>query len=324
MVPPTEVAGPERATTVTIPRPVSPKVLRRRRMRLAAALVVLLALLGFGGWATWVYAIPHYVRLPSLTGVPQDQAMSRLRALGLTPRIGPGEFSTSVESGAIIRTDPAAGAKVRTRHTVTVIPSKGPELALLPDVRGATQADAEAALTSAGFTPLVVTSSSETVPKGHVIDQNPEGGHQVVKGLAVTITVSSGPPPVQIPDLASQPQASAQTALQNLGFTVKVRQDFSDTVPAGDVISTNPPAGSLAPKGSKVTLIVSKGPKTFAMPDVVNMSTEAAKAELEGLGLIVDVIVLPGTTGDQVAAQSPAPGTTVHAGDTVKIYVTGP
>jgi eukaryotic-like serine/threonine-protein kinase len=324
LVPPTEAAGPERATTVTIPRPVSPNVLRRRRIRAAAALVLLVALLGVGGWATWVYAIPHYVRLPSLTGIPQDQAMARLRGLGLTPRIGPGEFSTSVESGAIIRTDPAAGTKVRTRHAVTIIPSKGPELALLPDVRGATQADAVAALTEAGFTPLVVTASSETVPKGHVIDQNPEGGHQVVKGLGVTVTVSTGPPPVQIPDLASQPQASAQTALENLGFTVKIKQEFSDTIPAGDVIGTDPPAGSSAPKGSRITLIVSKGPKSFAMPDVRGMTMEAAKAELQGLGLVVDVIVLPGTTGDQVVLQSPDPGTTVHAGDTVKIYVTGP
>ena len=54
------------------------------------------------------------------------------------------------------------------------------------------------------------------------------------------------------------------------------------------------------------------------------MTMEAAKAELQGLGLVVDVIVLPGTTGDQVVLQSPDPGTTVHAGDTVKIYVTGP
>ena len=60
------------------------------------------------------------------------------------------------------------------------------------------------------------------------------------------------------------------------------------------------------------------------MRDVRGMTMEAAKAELQGLGLVVDVIVLPGTSGDQVVLQSPDPGTTVHAGDTVKIYVTGP
>jgi serine/threonine-protein kinase len=170
----------------------------------------------------------------------------------------------------------------------------------------------------------VTTAASATVPKGRVIDQNPEGGLQVVKGLAVTITVSSGPPPVQIPDLSNQPAGSAQTALENLGFTVKTKEDFSDTIPAGDVIKTNPPGGSQAPKGSTVTLFVSKGPQSFPMPDVRGLTMEAAKAQLEALGLVVQVIVLPGTTGDQVVLQSPDPGTTVHAGDTVKIYVTGP
>jgi serine/threonine-protein kinase len=288
------------------------------------ALLVVLATLGFGGWAAWVYAVPHYLRLPSLTTIPVDQAQARLRTLGVTPVIGTAEFSTTVDSGSVIRTNPPAGTRVRKRDQVTLIPSKGPELALVPDVHGAKQADAEQALTAAGFTWLEVTASSETVPRGRVIDQNPENATRVVKGSAVTLTISTGPPPVQIPDLSSQPAATAQDALKSLGFQVKTKEDFSDTVPAGDVIKTDPLGGTQAPKGSTVTLYVSKGPKTFPMPDVRGMTKEQATAELKSMGLSVEVIVLPGTTGDQVVLQSPDPGTTVHAGDTVKIYVTGP
>jgi serine/threonine-protein kinase len=321
---PTELAGEDRATTVTIPRAIPPKVLRARRLRAALALLVVLATLGFGGWAAWVYAVPHYLRLPSLTTIPVDQAQARLRTLGVTPVIGTAEFSTTVDSGSVIRTNPPAGTRVRKRDQVTLIPSKGPELALVPDVHGAKQADAEQALTAAGFTWLEVTASSETVPRGRVIDQNPENATRVVKGSAVTLTISTGPPPVQIPDLSSQPAATAQDALKSLGFQVKTKEDFSDTVPAGDVIKTDPLGGTQAPKGSTVTLYVSKGPKTFPMPDVRGMTKEQATAELKSMGLSVEVIVLPGTTGDQVVLQSPDPGTTVHAGDTVKIYVTGP
>jgi len=60
------------------------------------------------------------------------------------------------------------------------------------------------------------------------------------------------------------------------------------------------------------------------MLNVVGMSKEAATAELQALGLTVKVVVVPGSNGDQVVGQLPDPGTIVHAGDTVTIYVTGP
>ena len=91
----------------------------------------------------------------------------------------------------------------------------------------------------------------------------------------------------------------------------------------GLVISTQPRAGTTQPKGSTVTLVVSKGPKTFPMPDVTGMRTADAQGQLESLGLVVKVVPLPGTNGDTVVFQSPDPGTTVEQGQTVTIYVTG-
>jgi beta-lactam-binding protein with PASTA domain len=71
-------------------------------------------------------------------------------------------------------------------------------------------------------------------------------------------------------------------------------------------------------------VFVSKGPKTFPMPNVVGMTKEAALAELQAMGLVVDVVVIPQSSGDMVVLQAPSAGTTVRQGDHVRIYVTGP
>jgi serine/threonine-protein kinase len=253
-------------------------------------------------------------------------AIARLKRAGLSFAIAPPEFSSIVPSGAVINTIPPAGTRTRTRTKVQVITSKGPEFLLVPDVLGDTQAQAVQALTAAGFSPVVGTAFDDAVAKGRVIRQDPDPNARGERGSTVTITVSGGPPPIQIPDVKGQPAPNAQAALVNLGFAVKQTQQFSDTVPLGDVIRTNPPAGSSAPKGSEVTLIVSKGPRAFPMPDVVGMTREAATALLQSKGLSVSTVFLPPSPGappNIVVYQGPLAGSTVHSGDQVTIYVSG-
>jgi serine/threonine-protein kinase len=234
-------------------------------------------------------------------------------------------FSTTVPSGEVIRSSPAAGASIRTRTKVVLITSKGPELLLVPDTSGDTESQARSAIQKGGFVFDSKMLYSDTVDKGRVIDQNPSGGTTLVRGSKITVHISAGPAPVQIPTLAGQPATDAQVALENLGFTVTVSQQFSDTVQAGDVIGTEPSAGAKAPKGSGVTLVVSKGPQSFPMPNVVGMKKEDAIAKLEGLGLQVSVSQLPSNNPpDTVVYQQPAAGATEHHGDTVTIYVTSP
>ena len=125
--------------------------------------------------------------------------------------------------------------------------------------------------------------------------------------------------------MVGQPAADARATLKALGFKVKEKQDYSTDVPKGDVISTDPPAGASAPKGSTVIMVVSKGPKTFAMPKVVGMTREEAVSFLQDLGLVVKVYELPLTDPpNTVVLQDPDEGTTVSQGQTVKIFVTQP
>jgi serine/threonine-protein kinase len=321
-IPGVELVPEDRATTVTIPRAISPRARRRRRFRLVAGLIALVALLAVGVWATWVYAIPHYTNVPSVQGLTTRQAVVRLEQAGLRPVTADGVFSTSVPSGHVIRVTPEDGARIRKGSSVTLVPSLGPELVPVTDVRGQTLAEARAALQQEGFEVRVVRRADDQIPKDQVIDQNPQAPVKLEKGATVTLTVSNGPPLVEVPDVTGQSAADATATLENFAFTVATQEDFSTEVPKGDVISTDPPAHAKAKKGSEVTIVVSKGPKTFAMPDVTGKTKEAAMAQLQGLGLIVHVFTLPNTQGDVVVFQDPDPGTIVKQGDTVTIYVT--
>ncbi len=86
------------------------------------------------------------------------------------------------------------------------------------------------------------------------------------------------------------------------------------------VISQDPAGGTAVHRGAEVTIAVSKGPKEFPMPDVKGTSDDAATSRLEGMRLEVNVVTIPGTDGDQVVGQQPAPGKTVKQGQEVTLY----
>jgi serine/threonine-protein kinase len=323
-VPAQQAVPPDRATTVTIPRARSPRARRLRRLRILAVLAAVLAVLGPGAWAAWAYLVPHYTSVPGVVGLPVDRATARLEAAGLSFRIGPQVFSSTLEAGLVVRTRPPPGTRVRTRTEILLVTSKGPELLPVPGVVGRREAAARQAVAGAGFVPLVRLEYHDTVPAGRVIAQSPEEGQKVERGETVVITVSRGPPPVEVPGVAGRPADDAQATLEALGFTVRRTQQYSTVVPRGQVISTDPAGGELAPRGSRVTMVVSLGPRTFPMPRVVEMVRGEAVALLEGMGLVVRVVPVPSDNPpDTVVFQQPQPGTTVQQGQTVEIFVTG-
>jgi eukaryotic-like serine/threonine-protein kinase len=324
-VPPADRIPEDRAPTVTIPRSVSPRSRRAKRFRTAFWVLLLVLGLTAGGWATWVYAIPHYTKVPAVIGLTEREAEGRLRSAGLVVRIGDGQYSKAVPAGSILSTEPLPGTKIRKGRTVVVIPSLGARLIKVPDVTGLLDVEAAQALVDAGFQVSTHKAFDDTVPQDHVISQNPEGGTKLEDGSAVTLTVSKGPQPVAIPNVTGQAAEDARQTLESLGFTVDRKDRYSATVAKGLVIETAPKAGTKFPKGSTVTMFVSKGPKTFEMPDVVGMHTFDAQQLLESMGLIVHVEPLPShDPPDTVVFQDPGAGTTVEQGQKVTIYVTQP
>jgi serine/threonine-protein kinase len=319
-VTPADEVPADRLSTVTIPRTLSPKERRKQRLSRAFRFISLLAVLGLLGWATWTFVIPHPTTVPDMLGDPLATAEAEAEEAGLDLVLQQ-EFNSDVPNGAVISQSMAPGTEAERGDSLTVVLSQGPELAAVPEVEGLTREVAIARLDNARFEYRIVREYHQTVPADRVISQSPERATELEVGKQVRLTVSRGPEPVDLPSLAGQTEAEARASLKNLNLALGgVIREFSATVIAGEVIRTEPPAGQTVDQESEVALVVSKGPRSFPMPDVKGQPTAEARALLEGQDLVVRVITLPDTSGSTVVGQRPAAGTTVKQGDTVTLY----
>jgi serine/threonine-protein kinase len=127
--------------------------------------------------------------VPNITKLDITNAQNTLIAAGLV--LGAqSEANDAAPVGQVISQDPAAGTSVPAGSSVSVVISKGPANSPVPSVLNQTRADAEAALTNAGFTPNVTEqSTSDPAQDGIVISQNPAGSSQKPQGSSVTIVV---------------------------------------------------------------------------------------------------------------------------------------
>ncbi len=160
----------------------------------------------------------------------------------------------------------------------------------------------------------------EELLAGQIVEQSVRAKDDAPFRSEIDVVVSRGPEPQPVPRVTGRTQEEATTLLQGAGFLVVVEEEFSDDVSRGRVISQRPEKGTELQPGNTVTIVVSKGPPEFPMPDVVGMTKDAAVARLTSLGLQVDVVLVK-PDGSKVVFQEPAVGATVHAGDVVHIYV---
>ena len=182
----------------------------------------------------------------------------------------------------------------------------------VPDVVGLTQLAATDALVNAGFLVSVTLAHNDTVTQGDVISQNPVAATQAASGSTITITVSEGPATgVVVPQIVGMTVAEATTALQAVALALGAQTtQSSSTVPVGKIISQNPLTGTNVLAGALVNVVVSSGPPTVAIPNLVGKSTLEAVVLLNQLQLTVGTITyqISGQPAGIVISQSPASG----------------
>jgi serine/threonine-protein kinase len=314
--PTTDVGGrrpaPERA------RPGVPQHIRRRRARLAVAVVLLLAVtIGAVGW--WLGS-GRWTTVPQLVGKQQASAIDLLQEAGLDPDCCEEQFSEEVAAGVVIAADPDGGEAIRGTDVQLVV-SKGPERFAVPTSmigRPLEEVQAEIAATVPVEVSVVQDYDNE-VPVGSVTGFEPEAGTQLARGQALTVFVSRGHEPVAVPDVTGLSPEAATSNLRDLGFTVKRTEGRSADVDAGEVMAVTPAPGTSAQYESTVTIQVSVGVPQVPVPDVVGRSQQEATALLEGAGLRVEVNEF---FGDRVLRQTPRAGEVVDIGTPVTILVT--
>ncbi|MGW4360104.1 Stk1 family PASTA domain-containing Ser/Thr kinase [Streptomyces californicus] len=195
----------------------------------------------------------------------------------------------------------------------------------VPSLLGQTQQEAEQRIARAGLDLKGVERVfSDSVERGSVVRSVPASGNRIRGNGSVKLVVSRGPEIVRVPDVVGSSLADARRSLKKVGLVPgMVTKEFSEDVARGEVVRTDPRAGTDRNPDTAVALVVSKG-APIDVPDVTGLSVEDATAELEAEGLRAEV--LPGRVhstevkGD-IAEQSPGEGTEAAEGDTVELTV---
>ena len=201
----------------------------------------------------------------------------------------------------------------------------GPALVEVPNVVGKSAPSAEIALSAEGLSAgVLTTATSDSVPTGSVVSQNPPPGTQARKGSKVALVISTGVAVAVVPDLSGMTEADALRAIQDQGFTIgPIARKASSTIAANKVVAQIPASGTTAKKGSIVSFAVSTGKPMSAVPDVVGNSESTALSKVEGAGFTVDTVhqFSDSVTSGQVISTNPPGGTQAVSGSTVTIAV---
>lgn len=195
------------------------------------------------------------VEVPDLTNMTPSQAEEALSKVGLVGQVGDSVYNSTVENGKVAAQSPSGGSSAKSGDTVTYQLSKGVESVDVPNVVGASEADAKATLQSAGFAVQTTYSESESTPKGNVISASPKDTAE--KGTTITITVSTGASQVSVPSVVGETEAAATSTLENMGLNVDVTYAAGTASDKGKVISQSKTGN--AKKGATITLTVSTG-----------------------------------------------------------------
>lgn len=218
---------------------------------------------------------------------------------------------------------------------------------VMPNLLGKTMTEAKIELKDLGIDiTLKGSESSSKYSAGQIMEQNIAEGTKVEVGSSVEVTIagsgSSGTSgsstsstaadstssttdtEVTVPNVVGKDEATARAAIEAAGLTVgTVTEAASDTVTSGLVISQTVAANTKTAKGTKVNLVLSSGPSSVKVTDVIGHEQSRAEQELAAAGFQVSVKeayssdVRPGL----VISTTPDRGTPAKPGSTVTMTV---
>ncbi len=299
---------------------------RPRRRWLPIFFVTLLVLAGIGAlaYAGWLLLRTKSYEVPDLAGVTEQVALTEVEGNGwtvITERVRDDDFP---EPDTVVRSDPEAGVMLEEGSDFTLVVSDGPEFRTLPELVDLPVDDVLGTLDGLALEGVEVPERvfSEDVPDGAVVSWEVQGnpsltaGGQVLPGEVVLLTVSKGPQPRPAPNMVGLSVAEAAQAADAVQLGLRQgREVFSDTVPAGRVVSQRPSPDTPVERGGTVTVRVSKGPDLVPLPDIVQLPFARARNQLLNAGFTIGDVL--GTTEGNIVAAS-VDGERADAGSTYR------
>lgn len=186
-------------------------------------------------------------------------------------------------------------------------------------------ADVKNELTSQGVQVQVKHVNNNDIASGLIISQSAEPKKEYKKTgiIEIEFTVSDGPLMISIPVVANKDYRDARTMIEKERLTPEIVEEYSDTVPLGFVIRTEPAANEMVKESTTVIIVKSKGIEMLPVkiPNLIGLTESQAKAILLGLKLLVGTVTpenISSTTA-KIVKQSPMPDANGFEGDKVDL-----
>jgi serine/threonine-protein kinase len=277
-------------------------------------------------WGRWVTRRPSGARLQAYWGDVRSGTQARMGLVAAGLRDLAGRIRRmDRRSQAIGAAMAAAGALI----VALLLPGalNPPRAIAVADLAGKDLGTARELVRQAGAALRVAEAASDTVPKGQVLRQEPPPNTQFMSNRPLTVVVSSGPPPVKVPDLRNRRAEDARTDLEAAGLSLgKLTERQTTRQPWGAVLGQSARAGSTLPPGTVVDVIVSAPPYT-TVPGLGGKAIGDAEAELERSGLRLGEVrqdAVAGRRAGTVTGQDPAAGVRLRQGDAVAVTIAVP
>ena len=193
----------------------------------------------------------------------------------------------------------------------------------VPDVKNLSRQEAETRLSNAGFEVRVTEDTHPEIQRGNAITTKPAPNSTVPEGTTITLVISSGREITDTPDLTGMTTEQANQALQKakLKLNPTVKEEPSDDVPAGKVLSQNPAQGSQVSVGTKVTITVSTGKEKVRVPVVTGQDSDTARKNLESAGFKVEESPIDSMEEEDKVLSATNEGSSLPKGSTIKLEV---
>jgi serine/threonine-protein kinase len=213
--------------------------------------------------------IPRDVKVPNVTGLNYDEAVQRLAQAGFKGEQGEQRYNNSAPKMTVLEQSPPPGTKDAVGSPVTLVVSGGQRMSVVPTVTGMQKVEAQMLLEKEGFEIGDVTESASNSPRGSVIATRPAAGSQVSVPTTISLVLSGGAAPIQMPSLIGRDVDAARQTLMQLGARdVQIIWDPMAIGARGTVVAQTPVAGATVLPGASMQLRVAGGEATAPVPPV--------------------------------------------------------
>lgn len=202
------------------------------------------------------------VTVPEVVNLEEDEAVSKLREIGLEADTSRKTFSSDIQEGYVISQSTRAGEQLKEGYTVELTISKGPRLVMVPNIIHKSLTEGKIQLENANLTTGNIQYEFSDLPQGTIIDQDPLAGSEVNFESEINLTISQGKEDkdVLVPNLLGLTLQEAQERLSSISLNVgDISYEESSEYEKDKIMTQSISPSSEVAENSIINITISQG-----------------------------------------------------------------